>query len=105
MSIASPSSSKDLDVTTIYAMFRNTIDIPGPPKGWGRTPGENDTQTADDIERVRLYQNKICHTNSSEMTTVDFNESVLDLIVVILRSFFFLNKYKYIFYFFCKRTL
>lgn len=89
MSIASPSSSKDLDVTTIYAMFRNTIDIPGPPKGWGRTPGENDTQTADDIERVRLYQNKICHTNSSEMTTVDFNESVLDLIVVILRSFFF----------------
>lgn len=79
-------------------MFRNTIDIPDPSKGWGRTPGENDTQTADDIERVRLYQNKICHTNSSEMTTVDFNESVLDLIGVILRSFF-KNQYKYIFLF------
>lgn len=82
LQIATPSSSKDLDVTTIYAMIRNTIEIPGPSKGWGRAPGENDTQIADDIERVRLYQNKICHANSSEMTTVDFNESVLDLIGV-----------------------
>lgn len=80
-----PSSSKDLDVTTIYAMIRNTTEIPGPSKGWGRAPGENDTQIADDIERVRLYQNKICHANSSEMTTVDFNESVLDLIGAIRR--------------------
>lgn len=82
LQIATPSSSKDLDVTTIYAMIRNTTEIPGPSKGWGRAPGENDTQIADDIERVRLYQNKICHANSSEMTTVDFNESVLDLIGV-----------------------
>lgn len=82
LQIATPSSSKDLDVTTIYAMIRNTTEIPGPSKGWGRAPGENDTQKADDIERVRLYQNKICHANSSEMTTVDFNESVLDLIGV-----------------------
>lgn len=66
-------------------MIRNTTEIPGPSKGWGRAPGENDTQIADDIERVRLYQNKICHANSSEMTTVDFNESVLDLIGAIRR--------------------
>lgn len=51
-------------------------------------------------ERMTLNEfvsiKKICHTNSSEMTTVDFNESVLDLIGVILRSLF-LNQYKYIF--------
>lgn len=62
--------------------FRCYNNIRNDSKGWGRAPGENDTQIADDIERVRLYQNKICHANSSEMTTVDFNESVLDLIGV-----------------------
>lgn len=77
-----PTSSSDLDFTVIYAMFRNTINISKPTKGWGQVPDKNDTKTADDIERVRIYRNKISLANSSEMKTDDFNESTLDLISV-----------------------
>lgn len=79
-----PTSSNDLDVTVIYAMFRNTINILKPAKGWGQVPDKNDTKTADDIERVRRYRNKISHANSSEMETDEFNDSALDLISVSL---------------------
>lgn len=80
-----PSSSSDLDITIIYSMFRNSIDIQKPSKGWGRTPDENDRSIGDDIERVRIYRNKICHENSFEMTTAEFNKSALDLIGAIRR--------------------
>lgn len=80
-----PASSSDLDITIMYSMFRNTIDIPKPSKGWGREPDENDRKIGDDIERARIHRNKICHENSSEMTTADFNKSTLDLIGVSFR--------------------
>lgn len=68
----------------MYAMFRNTINISPPTRGWGQTPDANDNGKADDIERIRIYRNKISHENSSDMTTNDFNKSALDLIWVIL---------------------
>lgn len=68
----------------MYAMFRNTINILPPTRGWGETPDANDKRKADDIERIRIYRNKISHENSSEMSTNDFNKSALDLIWVRL---------------------
>lgn len=68
----------------MHAMFRNTINISPPTRGWGQTPEANDKGKADDIERIRIYRNKISHENSSDMTTNDFNKSALDLIWVIL---------------------
>lgn len=79
---STPSSSRDLDITQMYSMFRNSIRINPPTKGWGKTPDINDTNTADDIERIRFHRNRISHGSSSEMATDDFNDSVLDLIMV-----------------------
>lgn len=82
---STPNSSKDLDTSTMYAMLRNTSNISRPTRGWGQLPGKNDIKTADDIERLRYYRNKICHENSSKMTTADFNNCVLDFISAIQR--------------------
>lgn len=71
----------------MYSLFRNTSNITRPTKGWGQLPGKNDIKPADDIERLRNYRNKICHENSSEMTTKDFNEFVLDFIWVSKMAF------------------
>lgn len=43
-----------------------------------------DQEIADDLEKIRKYRNKICHSVSWEMTTEDFNNSVLDLIGVYI---------------------
>lgn len=77
-------------------MIRNTTNILKPTKGWGQIPSSNDTRTADDVERVRNYRNKISHATSSEMKTKDFNESALDLISVssIIVCIYFYNKMK-----------
>lgn len=66
----------------MYAMLRNTGNLSPPTKGWGKLPGKNDIKPADDIERLRYYRNKICHENSSKMTTADFNKFVLDFVSV-----------------------
>ena len=65
------------------ALFRNALDLKAPANGWGKAPpGINDTNTAVDIERIRLYRNKISHTTSYEMDTEHFNDLVLDLLRV-----------------------
>lgn len=66
----------------MYAMIRTSANIPNPKQGWGRIPCENDQSIADDIERIRVYRNYICHTNAMEMDTRTFNDRVLDLIGV-----------------------
>lgn len=79
---STPSSTSDVDVSLMYSIFRNAIGMPNPSKGWGNFPDANDINISDDIERIRHYRNKISHENSAEMTTEDFNTSVLDLIMV-----------------------
>ena len=74
-----PKSPNDLDVSRLYAIFRNVIDLKEPKNGWGRKPSKINTNTADDIERIRMHRNELCHTSSFEMTTDDFNTAVLDL--------------------------
>lgn len=66
----------------MYALSQKCIKLKPPSKGWGGKPSVNDTNTADDIERIRFYRNQICHTYHFEMTTQDFNEDTLDLIGV-----------------------
>lgn len=67
----------------MYAIIRNSTTHPiKPKKGWGKKPSENDINTADDFERIRLGRNRICHENALNMETSEFNKSVLDLIRV-----------------------
>lgn len=53
--------------------------IPSPTRGWGKMPGKTDTAVADDIQRICIYRDMVCHTNRCEMTTQDFNKKVLDI--------------------------
>ena len=66
----------------MYALSRKCIKLKPPSKGWGKKPSVNDTNTADDIERIHFYRNRICHKHHFGMTTQDFNEDTLDLIGV-----------------------
>lgn len=79
---STPSSTSDLDVSLMYSIFRNAIVMPSPSKGWGNFPDASNQNISDDIERIRHYRNKISHENSAEMTTEEFNTSVLELISV-----------------------
>lgn len=76
-------SSKDLDISLMYLLIRNLWIEKPPKKGWGRNPGENDIDRADDIERIRHYRNFICHSDDSGIDTNVFNFSCLDLSRVI----------------------
>lgn len=79
-----PTSSKDLDISLMYAIIRNsTRNLTKPKHGWGNSPSESDINTADDIERIRIGRNRICHENALNMETSEFNKSFLDLIWVI----------------------
>lgn len=77
-------SSRDLDISLMYVMIRNsTINPIKPTNEWGKKPSENDICIADDIERIRHGRNLICHEKALNMETSEFNKSVLDLIRVI----------------------
>lgn len=80
-------SSEDVDITLMYSVIRRLYYLK-PKNGWGKSPGEHDISTADDIERIRHCRNRICHTDASGMETNLFNESVLDLLGVICACFF-----------------
>lgn len=83
----------DVDITQLYTMLRHLVYEPG--YQWGRgLPKENETKTADDIERIRHYRNLVCHSDASEIVTpdFDFNESVLDLLGVICDNSKFVEK-------------
>lgn len=79
-------SLKDVDISLMYTMLRNSVDLKEEPvKGWGNPPGQNDINTADDIERIHQSRNFICHTDASEIKTSVFNNKVLDLLGAIKR--------------------
>lgn len=66
----------------MYAILRYSV-VPKRKDCWGKRPGENDIDLADDIERIHQCRNLICHTDASGMETTLFNETVLDLTGVI----------------------
>ena len=54
-----------------------------PTQGLEKDPGVNDIEIGDDVKRIRMHRNKISHVASTQMTTMDFNDAVMDLIGVI----------------------
>ncbi|XP_078341382.1 uncharacterized protein LOC144627665 isoform X2 [Crassostrea virginica] len=74
-----PSSFEDLDVSVMCAMFQYLYEK-SPTKGWENDPGDDDKEIADDVKRIRMCRNKISHVASTQMTTEDFNDSVINLI-------------------------
>lgn len=77
-------SSKDLNISQMYAIIRNTSCCATPNNGWGRPPKENDVGLSDDIERIHHYHQLLHKDNVLEMDTTTFNAYALDLIQVIV---------------------
>lgn len=77
-------SAKDLDITLMYAIIRNTYCCATPNNGWGRPPNGNNIIFSDDIERIRHYFQIVHWSNVLEMDTTVFNTYALDLIQVIV---------------------
>lgn len=69
---------RDVDISLMYAILRYSV-VPKPKNGWGKPPGENDIDAADDIERLHQCRNLICHTDASGMDITLFNAAVVDL--------------------------
>lgn len=72
----------------MYSIIRYLWRGAKPENGWGKDPMENHIKTADDIERIRLYRNNICHSDASGIDTDAFNFSCLDLFRVIYKEIF-----------------
>lgn len=69
----------------MYPILRYSV-VPKPKNGWGKPPGENDIDAADDIERLHQCRNLICHTDASGMDITLFNAAVVDLHGVIFND-------------------
>ena len=79
-------SFDELDITVLYDIFRNVMKTSVPTKGWSKAPCINDVNTGDDIERIRIHRNTVCHSHTPKMTTEDFNNAALELIEVCLKD-------------------
>lgn len=82
ISASGKTSLDELDISLMYKLFRNVIMKIPPTDGWDKKPKDTSNNPADDIERIRGYRNDIAHSDDYEMTTKDFNNSVLELIGV-----------------------
>lgn len=82
----------NFDVTLLYTLIRNLCSTSlKPTQGWGKVPDSSHTQIGDDIERLRLMQNKFGHANSAGIPDAEFQALWNDLKSVIQRIQTFMN--------------
>lgn len=65
------------DVTLLYTLIRNLCHLPRPAQGWGnpKGPQATDTQTSDDIERLRLFRNNYyAHRITTKISDNEFKD-------------------------------
>ncbi|XP_061184254.1 uncharacterized protein LOC133192274 [Saccostrea echinata] len=77
-------STKNFDTTLLYALFRNTLSVTQPSNGWGNDPFPYNTSLTDDVERVRIHRNSICHGKTSMDLSI-FQRNWSDLSEAIFR--------------------
>lgn len=74
------------DVTLLYTLIRNLCSLPCPAQGWGNEPNSTDTQTSDDIERLRLFRNNYyAHAESASISDAVFEDVWKNLKLVFKR--------------------
>ncbi|XP_062578447.1 uncharacterized protein LOC134240372 [Saccostrea cucullata] len=84
------------DVSLLYKLIRNLCPNLKPTNGWGSTPGINDLQIGDDIERLRLVRNEMfAHLESSEIPDAKFLSCWKELKGIIQRAQVFMASLGY----------
>lgn len=67
-----PDYSK-FDVSLLYTLIRNLCPSLKPTGRWGEEPADAHTQLGDDVERLRLFRNRVfAHANSALTSDSDF---------------------------------
>ena len=82
-------NERDFDVSTLIAIIRNgrVLDQQDEPtKGWGKHEVHaQNVRKGDDIERIRLIRNSLCHSTTAAMTEGDFEKLVADMTDIVHR--------------------
>ncbi|XP_063408786.1 uncharacterized protein LOC134692265 [Mytilus trossulus] len=72
---------EDSDITYLYSKIREQ-NLRVPSNGWGgqRLPNESiQTNTGDDVERIRLTRNRLQHSSQFQMSDSEYNERIQQL--------------------------
>ncbi|XP_033727423.1 uncharacterized protein LOC117316762 isoform X2 [Pecten maximus] len=73
-------SEKDLDVSLLYILLRNLVNIPPHKNGWGRDPDIADRSLSANIDRLRSQRNEAYgHAKSASISDTDFQTRWADI--------------------------
>ena len=68
-------TSKDFDVSLLYALLRNIAGITSHSNGWGNTPKTGDNSLSACIETIRIARNNLNgHCLTGKISDADFND-------------------------------
>ena len=83
---SSSNSYEEFDMTLCYLLIRNVCPHLKPTAKWGAPPAVQDVSVGDDLERLRLFRNKVFgHTSSASIPINEYNTFVNDMLVVMPR--------------------
>ncbi|CAC5414177.1 unnamed protein product [Mytilus coruscus] len=72
MTGATPTSSKDFDLTMMICLLRNLGGLATPINGWDRLPQPNEILPGADLATLKWYRNQLAHTTVSSMDNNEF---------------------------------
>lgn len=73
----------DFDITLLYFLLRNILNIPPHAKQWGNDPDQSDRSVSANIERIRVIRNKYGHCPVLLISDTDFNTKILEISSII----------------------
>lgn len=76
-------SYSEFDLSLLYRLFRDLMEIPEHSTGWGNEPAISDNSTAANIERIRLLRNKYWCYSTSHITDMEVYTDMLYIISCI----------------------
>lgn len=81
-----PPDSKTFDVTLLHLLLREVCSLTAPSTGWHKIPADSDVSTEANIVRVKCYRNELCHSVSTSITKVEFEDKwkIVSLALVAL---------------------
>ena len=66
--------SKSFDVTLLHLLLREVCSLTEPSTGWHDLPADNDVSPEANIVRIKCYRNELCHSVSTSITKVEFED-------------------------------
>lgn len=64
----------EFDISCLYTLLREIGYIAPHNNGWGKEPQDSDNSMSAHIERLRLFRNKIAHSNNESFSNENFTK-------------------------------